>query len=55
MIFCVHCEPERQQVHLYQLFKDYVVRKYALAVYSREAAVSVTANLLKFHQSPCCL
>ena len=49
MIFCVHSETERQQVHLYQLFKDYVVRKYALAVYSSSASVSVSDNLLIVH------
>ena len=49
MIFCVHVEPERQQVHLYQLFKDFVVRKYCLAIYSRQAAVSVSDNLLIVH------
>ena len=26
-IFCVHVEPERQQIFLYQLFKDFVIRK----------------------------
>ena len=48
-IYCVHVEPERRQLLLYQLFKDYVVRKYALAVYSRQAVISVTDNLLVVH------
>ena len=49
MIFCVHCETEKRQVHLYQLFKDFVVRKYVLSVYSCAAAVSVSDNLLIVH------
>ena len=49
MIFCAHVETEKQQVHLYQLFKDFVVKKYALAVYSRTAAISVSDNLLVVH------
>jgi hypothetical protein len=49
MIFCVHIETELEQVHLYQLFKDFVVRKYVLAVYSRKAQVSVSDNLLIVH------
>ena len=44
-----HVEPERQQVHLYQLFKDFVVRKYTLSVYSRRASISVSDNLLIVH------
>ena len=39
MIFCVHIDPERQQVLLYQLFKDFVVRKFALHLYSRHVAI----------------
>ena len=49
MILCAHVEPERQQVLLYQLFKDFVVRKYALSVYSRQIALSVSDNLLIVH------
>ena len=49
MIFCVHVDPERQQVLLYQLFKDFVVRKFALHLYARQVAVSVVDNLLLVH------
>ena len=34
---------------LYQLFKDFVVRKFALSVYSKRAAISVSDNLLIVH------
>ena len=34
---------------LYQLFKDFVVRKFALNLYSRQVALSVVDNLLLVH------
>ena len=49
MIFCVHVEPELKQIFLYQLFKDFVVRKHALALYAEQVAVSVSDNLLLVH------
>ncbi|KAL3913492.1 MAG: hypothetical protein SGPRY_007960, partial [Prymnesium sp.] len=49
MIMCAHIDAERQQLHLYQLFKDFVVRKFSLAIYSRHAALSVVDNLLVVH------
>jgi hypothetical protein len=49
MIFCVHVEPDLQQVFLYQLYKDFVVRKYALQLYSSQVRVSVIDNLLLVH------
>jgi len=49
MIFCVHVEPELQQVFLYQLYKDFVIRKHALQLYSSQVAVSVSDNLLIVH------
>ena len=49
MIFCIHFEPDAQQLYLYQLFKDFVVRKFALSVYSKRAAISVSDNLLIVH------
>ena len=39
----------RLQVFLYQLFKDLVVRKFALSIFSTHASVSVTDNLLIVH------
>ena len=47
MIFCVHIDPERQQVLLYQLFKDFVVRKFALHLYSRHVAIRYSHS--KYH------
>ena len=49
MIMCAHIEPEKQVIHLYQLFKDFVMRKYSLSIYSRHATVSVSDNLLIVH------
>ena len=41
--------PLPPQVLLYQLFKDFVVRKFALHLYSRHVALSVVDNLLLVH------
>ncbi|KAL1527343.1 hypothetical protein AB1Y20_016013 [Prymnesium parvum] len=49
MILCAHLAVEEQQLYLYQLFKDFVVRKYALPIYSSHAALSVVDNLLVVH------
>ena len=46
------CPPHvsaHSQVHLYQLFKDFVIKKHTLAVYSRKVAISVSDNLLIVH------
>ena len=48
-IYCIHVEAERQQLLLYQLFRDFVVRKFALAIYSSRAVMSVSDNLLVVH------
>ncbi|KOO52996.1 hypothetical protein Ctob_010768 [Chrysochromulina tobinii] len=48
-IYCIQVEAERQQLLLYQLFRDFVVRKFALAIYSSRAVMSVSDNLLVVH------
>ncbi len=48
-IYAVHLEPELRRIFLYQLFKDYVVRKHELELYSADAAVSAVDNLLLVH------
>ena len=37
-IYCVHVEPERRQLLLYQLFKDFVVRKCAAQLSARNSS-----------------